>query len=231
VSSVNRLSKGRYQKVTDDIFQVGGGTLTSSEDAAVYSVRSDGRAALIDAGCGYSHNQLFQNIEASGIKPDWIEYLLITHCHFDHTGGARAVRDRTGCRIVAHEIEAVFLEAGDQRVTAAKWYGAILEPFQVDVKLRGDQQDLWVGQKKIESLHVPGHSPGSVVYVIESEGLKVLFGQDVHGPLDASLLSNRDDYRRSLKRLLSLQADVLCEGHYGVIRGKDEVADFIESFL
>ncbi|MBP1742060.1 MAG: beta-lactamase domain protein, partial [Deltaproteobacteria bacterium] len=59
----------------------------------------------------------------------------------------------------------------------------------------------------------------------------VLFGQDVHGPLDASLLSNRDDYRRSLKLLLSLQADVLCEGHYGVIKGKAEVADFIESFL
>jgi glyoxylase-like metal-dependent hydrolase (beta-lactamase superfamily II) len=231
VSSMNRLSKGRYQKVAADIYQVGGGTLTSSEDAAVYLIRSDGRGALIDAGCGYSHIQLFQNIEARGIKPDCIEYLLITHCHFDHTGGARAVRDRTGCRIVAHELEAVFLEEGDQRVTAAKWYGAILEPIQVDVKLKGERQDLWVGGKKIEALHVPGHSPGSVVYVTESEGLKVLFGQDVHGPLDASLLSNRGDYRRSLKRLLSLQADVLCEGHYGVIRGKDEVADFIESFL
>jgi glyoxylase-like metal-dependent hydrolase (beta-lactamase superfamily II) len=228
---MNRLSKGRYQKVAADIYQVGGGTLTSSEDAAVYLIRSDGRGALIDAGCGYSHIQLFQNIEARGIKPDCIEYLLITHCHFDHTGGARAVRDRTGCRIVAHELEAVFLEEGDQRVTAAKWYGAILEPIQVDVKLKGERQDLWVGGKKIEALHVPGHSPGSVVYVTESEGLKVLFGQDVHGPLDASLLSNRGDYRRSLKRLLSLQADVLCEGHYGVIRGKDAVADFIESFL
>jgi glyoxylase-like metal-dependent hydrolase (beta-lactamase superfamily II) len=231
VSRVNRLSKERHQKVTDDIYQVGGGSLTSPEDAAVYLVRSDGRAALIDAGCGYSHLQLFQNIEASGIKPDCIEYLLITHCHFDHTGGARAVRDRTGCRIVAHEMEAGFLEQGDQRVTAAKWYGAFLEPFQVDVKLKGEHQDLWVGRKKIEALHVPGHSPGSVVYVMESEGLKVLFGQDVHGPLDASLLSNRDDYRRSLKLLLSLQADVLCEGHYGVIRGRDEVADFIGSFL
>jgi hypothetical protein len=69
------------------------------------------------------------------------------------------------------------------------------------------------------------------VYVMESEGMKVLFGQDVHGPLDASLLSNRDDYRRSLKLLLSLQTDILCEGHYGVIRGKQEVADFIGSFL
>ena len=228
---MKRLLKGRSQQITDDIHQVGGGNLTSPEDAAVYLVRSEDRAALVDAGCGYSQIQLFQNIEACGVSLDRIEYLLVTHCHFDHTGGAQAVRDRTGCKIVAHEMEARFLEEGDQRVTAAKWYGAFLEPFQVDVKLKGERQDLWVGEKRIEALHVPGHSPGSLVYVTESEGLKILFGQDVHGPLDASLLSNREDYRHSLKLLLSLQADVLCEGHYGVIRGKDEVADFIESFL
>ena len=225
------MVKGKFDPITKDVYQIGGGTLTSPEDAAVYLVRSDDRAALVDAGCGYSQSQLFKNIEACGVKLDRMEYLLLTHCHYDHTGGAQAVRDRTGCKIVAHEMEAGFLEEGDQRVTAAKWYGAFLEPFQVDMKLKGERQDLWVGQKRIEALHVPGHSPGSVVYVTESEGLKVLFGQDVHGPLDASLLSNRDDYRRSLKLLLSLQADVLCEGHYGVIRGKDEVADFIESFL
>jgi glyoxylase-like metal-dependent hydrolase (beta-lactamase superfamily II) len=223
--------RAKYQKITEDIHQVGGGDLTSPEDAAIYVVCAGDHAALVDAGCGTSQSQLFQNIEACGVKPDCIEYLLITHCHFDHTGGAQAVKERTGCKIVAHGLEARFLEEGDQRVTAAKWYGAFLDPFQVDIKLKGQRQDLWVGQRKIEALHVPGHSPGSLVYVTESEGLKVLFGQDVHGPLDASLLSNRDDYRRSLTLLLSLHADVLCEGHYGVIKGKGEVADFIESFL
>jgi glyoxylase-like metal-dependent hydrolase (beta-lactamase superfamily II) len=223
--------EGKFLKITEEIDQVGGGNLTSPEDAAIYLLHSREAAALVDAGCGQSHLQLFQNIEACGVPLDRIEFLLITHCHFDHTGGAQAVRDRTGCKIVAHEMEARFLEEGDQRVTAAKWYGAFLKPFQVDMKLKGEHQDLWLGQKRIEALHVPGHSPGSVVYVTESEGLKVLFGQDIHGPLDASLLSNRDDYRLSLKLLLSLQADVLCEGHYGVFRGKDEVADFIESFL
>lgn len=223
--------RGTHHRVTEEISQVGGGQLTSPEDAAIYLIHSGGRAALVDAGCGYSQSQLFQNIEACGVPLDRVEYLLITHCHFDHTGGARGVKDRTGCKIVAHEKEAAFLEEGDQRVTAAKWYGAVLTPFQVDVKLHGGRQDVWLGQKRIEALHVPGHSPGSVVYVMESEGLKILFGQDVHGPLDASLLSNREDYQRSLKLLLSLQADVLCEGHYGVLSGKEEVADFIESFL
>ncbi len=137
--------------MTDDIHQVGGGDLTSPEDAAIYLVRSDDRGVLVDAGCGYSQIQLFQNIEACGVKLDHIEYLLITHCHFDHTGGAQGVKDRTGCRIVAHEKEAGFLEEGDQRVTAAKWYGAFLKPFQVDTKLKGEHQELWVGQKRIDS--------------------------------------------------------------------------------
>jgi len=38
---------------------------------------------------------------------------------------------------VAHELDARFLEEGDNRVTAAAWYGAVMKPFHVDVKLSG----------------------------------------------------------------------------------------------
>ena len=70
-----------------------------------------------------------------------------------------------------------------------------------------------------------------MAYLTESEGQIVLFGQDVHGPLDVRLHSNRADYRVSLERLLALEADILCEGHYGIYRGKAAVAHFIRSFL
>ena len=62
------------------------------------------------------------------------------------------------------------------------------------------------------------------------EGLKVLFAQDVHGPLHPDLKSNQGDYRRSLELILSLDADILCEGHYGVYKGRKKVADFIRRF-
>lgn len=225
------MLNGFFNRVTEEIFQVGGGSLTSHEDAAIYIIKYEGHGALVDAGTGQDAGRLFKNLSACGLQPRDIEYLLITHCHYDHTGGAKDVRDRTGCRIVAHELDARFLEQGDNRVTAAKWYGAVMKPFQVDVKLAGKRNQIKIGSRIIEALHVPGHSPGSLVYVMESEGTKVLFGQDVHGPLDASLLSNREDYLESLTFLLSLEADILCEGHYGVLRGKEEVADFIESFL
>ncbi len=218
-------------KITDEIFQVGGSGLTSMEDAAIYLIHFGGHAALVDAGCGRVQERLFKNIRGCAVDLEQIEYLLITHCHFDHTGGIQGIRERTQCKVVAHELEAPFLEQGDDMVTAAKWYGSSLEPVAIDMKLGGDEEEIDLGERKIKAIHTPGHSPGSVVYTTESKGLKILFGQDVHGPLDPSLLSDRGDYVKSLNLLLSLEADILCEGHFGVFRGKKEVADFIRSFL
>ncbi len=218
-------------RITGDIFQVGGSGLTSMEDAAIYLIHSEGHAALVDAGCGRAQERLFKNIRGYDIELEQIEYLFITHCHFDHTGGILGIKEKTPCKVVAHELEAPYLEKGDDMVTAAKWYGSSLEPVQIDIKLRGDEVKIDLGGSQVKAIHTPGHSPGSVVYTTESEGLKILFGQDVHGPLDQSLLSNREDYVNSLNLLLSLEADILCEGHFGIFRGKEEVANFIRSFL
>lgn len=218
-------------KITGEIFQVGGSGMTAPGDAAIYLINFGGHGALVDAGCGHAQDRLFRNVQDCGIQPWQIEYLLITHCHYDHTGGVRGVKDRAGCQVVSHVLEAPFMERGDNTVTGADWYGATLDPFNIDRKISGERGTIDLGGREIEAVHMPGHSPGSMVYLTESDGLKVLFGQDVHGPLDSHLLSNRKDYQRSLKRLMDLGADILCEGHYGVFYGKEEVVEFIRSFL
>ncbi|HOW62472.1 MAG TPA: MBL fold metallo-hydrolase [Candidatus Contendobacter sp.] len=217
--------------ITREIFQVGGQGLTAPEDAAIYLIQFDDHAALVDAGAGHGQKRLLGYLATVGVRPEQIEYLLLTHCHYDHTGGAHDLRDKLGCPVVMHELDADFLERGDNEVTAASWYGSKLQPCPVDRRLRGAQETLPLGGHAITALHIPGHSPGSVAYLVESEGQTVLFGQDVHGPLDLRLHSNRADYRASLERLLALEADILCEGHYGIFRGKPAVAEFIRSFL
>src|SRR5208337_2884920 len=219
------------EKILDDLWQVGGDDLTDNADAAIYLIRFGTKAALIDAGCGWGHSRLKKNI-AECLPPDVkIEYLLLTHCHFDHTGGAAAVRLDFDCRIVAHELDAVYLEAGDNRVTAASWYGARLEPFIIDVKLKGEKSVLAIGDGEMTAIHCPGHSPGSVVYTAKLEDQLVLFGQDVHGPVNPTLLSNEDQYQDSLKMLFNLDADLLLEGHFGIFRTKEDVSEFIRSFM
>jgi len=99
------------------------------------------------------------------------------------------------------------------------------------IKVSEKERKFEIGSLAVTMYHIPGHSPGSVALTVESEGKLVLFGQDVHGPLNDTLKSNRDDYIQSLEFLLSLDADILCEGHFGVYYGKEEVKDFIESFL
>ncbi len=218
-------------QVTTEIYQVGGGDLTQGGDAAIYLLNFDGHAALVDAGCGESIDLLLRNIESCGVIASDIKWLLITHCHFDHTGGVKTLKDTLGCKVIAHVLDARFLETGDNRVTAATWYGSTIEAFTVDRKISADREDIQIGERVVVAVHTPGHSPGSVVYLAESDGLKVLFGQDVHGPLHPSLLSNRTDYLRSLELMLSLEADILCEGHYGLIKGKNKLREFIHSFM
>ena len=199
-----------HTKITQEIWQVGGDSLTSPEDAAIYMIYFDDQAALIDAGTGREHKRLIANIKKCDVEICQIKYLFLTHCHFDHVGGAQKVRDECNCKIVAHELDALYLEEGDSNVTAARWYGKALKPLTVDNTITSFEESFLVGNRRITSFHTPGHSPGSVVYLVKSEGKKILFGQDIHGPLDPSLLSNQKDYKNSLQFLLSLKIDILC---------------------
>jgi glyoxylase-like metal-dependent hydrolase (beta-lactamase superfamily II) len=218
-------------KITRHVYLVGGSSESHASDAAIYLVKGDGEAALIDAGTGKGHARVLKNIEEAGVGLGEVTRLFITHCHYDHTGGAELMRQATGCRIVSHALDADFLQMGDSRVTAASWYGEKMEPTRVDLRVEGGEERFSVGGMELAFYHAPGHSPGSAVLTLVSDGLLVLFGQDVHGPLNDVLLSSRGDYVRSLEFLLSLEADVLCEGHFGVFAGKEKVREFIESFL
>lgn len=218
-------------KITSNIFQVGGSSHSDEADAAVYLIRAGSEAALVDAGTGRATGEILANISELSVQPREIRYLFITHCHYDHTGGINAIRSATGCAVVAHGLDAGYIEAGDPEVTAASWYREEMEPTPVDIRVSGKEMAFPLGGLEVRFIHAPGHSPGSSVLTVVSDELLVLFGQDVHGPLNDGLLSNRHDYIESLKFLISLEADVLCEGHFGVYKGKKRVREFIESFL
>ncbi len=218
-------------KITSHIFQVGGSDESHPSDASIYLIADNNEAALIDAGTGMGHENVIEKIVAAGVPLENIKYLFITHCHYDHIGGINAIRGATGCKTVAHELDAEYIEEGNSTVTAASWYGTFIKPAKIDQKVKGKEADFKVGGLDIKFYHAPGHSPGSSVLTTVSDGKLVLFGQDVHGPLNDTILSSRREYVKSLEFLISLNADILCEGHFGVITGREKVKRFIESFL
>lgn len=218
-------------QILDNLWQVGGPGLTHASDAAAYLIRFGTGATLVDAGTGRAHGRLAENIAQSLGSTARLEYLLLTHCHFDHAGGGHAVRREFGCRIAAHELDAVYLDLGDARVTAAVWYGSDFDPLTVDIRLQGSEATLAVGDGAVTMIHCPGHSPGSVVYTAEMDNRLILFGQDLQGPLHSDWLSDEEQYLESLARIEKLDADLLLEGHFGVFETKAEVRDFIESCI
>lgn len=220
-----------YMKITSNIYQVGGSEESHPSDASIFLIKDDNQGALIDAGTGQGHQNVIDNIENILGEISKIDTIFVTHCHYDHTGGINRLKEATGAKVVAHINTAQYLEEGNSLVTAAQWYGAFLEPTRVDLKINGDKKVFSIGNLSLEFHFTPGHSPGSSVYTIISDDKKILFGQDIHGPLNETLLSSRVDYIKSLEYLINLEADILCEGHFGVYYGKENVRSFIESYL
>ncbi len=61
-----------------------------------------------------------------------------------------------------------------------------------------------------------GHTPGSIALTVDSDGQKILFGQDIHGPFNEAWGSDLEQWKHSMQVLLDLQAVILCEGHFGI---------------
>jgi glyoxylase-like metal-dependent hydrolase (beta-lactamase superfamily II) len=210
---------------------VGGLDLSAAGDASVYLVDGPGRAVLIDAGTGQGEAEVARNIEAAGVPAAKISHLVLTHCHIDHSGGIPGLKQRFGLKVIAHQRGAEILAAGDDPRTAASWYGMKLPPMIVDAPFDADEFRLPLGDTDLVLIPIPGHSPDSIAAYLDRDGQRVLFGQDVHGPIHPALASDPRLYRQSLNRLLALHADILCEGHFGIYQPAEEVAEYIKSFL
>ena len=107
---------------------------------------------VIDAPKG-----MFEFVSKEGVTPT---AMLLTHQHYDHIEDASYFSEQ-GVPIYAYETYSSSLTLED---SAARWGAAVsVAPFLVSHELKAETQ-ITIGEHKISILHVPGHSPDSVVF-------------------------------------------------------------------
>jgi glyoxylase-like metal-dependent hydrolase (beta-lactamase superfamily II) len=216
-------------EIVKDIYIVGGPDITDGRDGCIYLINL-GELILIDTGAGWSVENIIKNIEKFGFACRDLKKIILTHCHIDHIGGVPELKKKFGSKIYIHKLDAPPLETGDPILTAATWYQTSFPPTPVDVKFNLPEEALTIGEQKVICLHTPGHTPGSICIHLDKDGKRILFGQDLHGPLLSEFGSNLEDYGRSTRKLLELEADILCEGHFGIYKTKKDVRNYILSY-
>lgn len=176
----------------------------------IYRDDATGRCAIIDPG--EMDECLRSAIREYGC--DQFDYILLTHCHFDHVRGAGEAKKMTGAKIAIFRDDAPGLL--DKNVNLSQmflYHGEIYPPADVTFI---DGAKCNVGDTEFTVFHTPGHTVGSCCYVTDG----IIFSGDT---LFCRSAGRTDFPGGSLTQLRhSLQRLVKLEGDYQVYPGHDE---------
>ena len=176
----------------------------------IYCDEATGRCAIVDPG-DYDE-YLHKVIESFG--RDHFDYILLTHCHFDHVAGVSRVKELTGAKIAIFVSDAPGLR--DMYVNLSAPFTGRGEVYpKPDVELI-DREKIMVGETRFTVMHTPGHTVGSCCFITDG----MIFSGDTLFCRSAG----RTDFpggsaaqlRHSLQRLAEL------EGDYQVYPGHEE---------
>jgi hydroxyacylglutathione hydrolase len=209
-------------RLTGRISVVGGGAtglgISHTLDPNVYLLSGGEELALVDAGAGPGEARIIGNVRSLGYDPERIGHIFLTHAHADHAGGAASLATRLGAQVYLSELEREALENADEAalgLSIARRNGFYpddyrLDPCKVDVPLRGDEK-LRCGNLELAVMPTPGHSAGSVCFLVGTEEGVALFAGDTvfaGGKISLIVAPGSD--------LLALQESVTCLGGLGV---------------
>jgi glyoxylase-like metal-dependent hydrolase (beta-lactamase superfamily II) len=198
--------------------------------SAAYVVETSDGLVLVDSGLQASGTWLSAEVRRRGLDIQRLRIILLTHAHGDHSLGAEYVRQATGAKIYAGRDDCQVLRAGGPRDAFFSTFpmpGTETHPTNIDAELSGGEV-IQVGDARFSAIAAPGHTPGSICYLLERGPLRIFFGGDViidlpgsEAPLGtyAAYLAPRyrgdaQAYLATLQKLQDLPApDFILPGH------------------
>ena len=169
-----------------------------------------GETAVVDPSL--PEESLMEKLNGKNVK-----YVLLTHGHFDHTCGAKMIKENTGAKVVIHKEDDEMLHDISKNEFEENCIGSKFPEVDADINSE-DGTELMLGNTKITVMHTPGHTKGGVCYLFNED--RVMFSGDTLFRLTAGRTDlyggNGRDELRSLVRIREL------EGDYKVYPGHDE---------
>lgn len=216
--------------------------------AAIHLIIHEGRAAVVDTGTNASAPRVLTALAAAGIAPGMVQWVILTHIHLDHAGGAGSLMCAfpnaklvVHPRGVRHMVDPAKLWEGTSAVYGAERAFALygrLAPVEAE-RIIATEEDmvLDLGSRRLRILHTPGHAKHHIC--IWDETARAFFTGDTFGlsyrefdvdgrpsvyPTTTPTQFDPDALHESIDRLASYRPDAMYLTHYSRVTGVDRLA-------
>ena len=171
-----------------------------------YVVHDGGEAALVDPGTttDAERQEVLSYLEEHGLR---VRHLLLTHAHIDHVFGCAFFAERFGAEAEhgGWQLHRADLPLLENAPTQAELFGVRITPPPAPTHFLEPGETIALGDGTLVVRHAPGHAPGHVVFVNETEGF--VLGGDV---LFAGSIGRTDLWAGSYPELMrSIRAELL----------------------
>lgn len=223
------------------VYALDSGFLGTRMDAIHLIVEGE-RAAVVDTGNYESVPKILDALDSLGIARDKVDYVILTHVHLDHAGGAGLLmRSLSAASLVVHPrgarhmIDPSMLWAGTVAVygqdKAQQDYGELIPVPAERVIEASDGDSLTLGSRKIEFFDSPGHAKHHLF--VHDTRARAIFSGDTFGlsyrqldqgdrkfifPTTTPTQFDPDALKASIDHMLSLKPDAIYLTHYSEIR-------------
>ena len=204
-------------------FRVYGNTYYVGTDGlSALLVTGDAGHVLLDAGLTQSAPLIDANIRTLGFKTEDIKLIVVSHGHFDHSGGVASMQRHTGATVAASESTAAALRRGENTPDDPQFgFGKQFNGFPPvsTVQVIRDREVLSVGNISITAHLIPGHSPGSTAYTWRScEGgtcLNMVYADSLTLPSAPGFKYGQRlvEFRHSIEKVAALPCDIVLSPH------------------